>query len=258
MRGVVPDIVLPSINNLLEVGESALDNALPWDTIQAANYEKLNRVEPFLADLKNRSDLRLASDIDFSFVRDEMERYRKQIADKTISLNETARLKEKKEADDRAKARKKELAARPEPPGKIFDITLKLADEPGLPPPTVRSNASTGSITLTTTNSAGLVSVTTNPAPGIAGDGSDEDATSPNRLRSGKGGIAKSSVKSNEGKSEHGDEDLDEPADADVPAVDITLDETRRILIDYIHLLDKASSVAATKPGKPAGDPANN
>ena len=242
LRGVVPDIILPSINNLLEVGESSLDNALPWDTIQPAIYEKVNRVEPFLSDLKLHSDQRIASDPDFVFARGEMERYRKQLADKSVSLNEAVRLKEKMEADGRAKVRKKELAARPEPPGKIYDITLKLADEPGLPAPTVRTNT-TASLGATNSNSAAITVTLDGDAP---------------KTRPTKDDLAKTTTKTTDAKPDHGDEDLDEPADPDAPAVDITLDETRRILIDYIHLIDKAGGVAATKPGKRAGSPANN
>src|SRR4030095_5437185 len=152
LRGVTPDIVLPSINNLLEVGESSLDNPLGWDTIEPARYEKVNRVEPYLTELKKRSDQRLISDADFVYVRSEMERFKKQQADKSVSLNEEVRLKEKQEADDRAKARKKELASRPEPPGKLYALTLKDTDEPGLPPPTVRTNSASA-----TTNSKALL-----------------------------------------------------------------------------------------------------
>jgi hypothetical protein len=162
-----------------------------------------------------------------------MDRYQKQLADKSVSMNEAVRLKEKKEADDRAKVRKKELAARPEPAGKIYDITLKLADEPGLPPPTVRTNTT--------------ASLTTNSAPGNVFQVGEV------KLDTNKEDVAKATTKT----GDHLDEDADE-ADPDAPAVDITLDETRRILIDYIHLIDKAGGVAATKPGKPTGNPANN
>ena len=48
----------------------------------------------------------------FSFK--EIERYKKALADKSVSLNEETRLKEKEEADARSKARKKELAQRSE------------------------------------------------------------------------------------------------------------------------------------------------
>jgi carboxyl-terminal processing protease len=49
LKGVVPDIILPSLNNALEVGESSLDNPLPWDTITSATYDKMNRVSPYIA-----------------------------------------------------------------------------------------------------------------------------------------------------------------------------------------------------------------
>jgi carboxyl-terminal processing protease len=235
LRGVTPDLVLPSINNLLEVGESSLENALPWDTIQPASYEKVNRVEPFLADLKKRSDQRLGSDPDFLFIRDEMGRYQKQLADKTVSLNEAVRLKEKKEADDRAKARKRELAARPEPPGKIYDITLKLAEEPGLPPPTVRTNTSAS------------VGATNGTPDGAFTKDSNQVAS---KTRPGKDALSKSAAKSTEPGPDPNEEETDESTEVDAPAVDITLDETRRILIDYIHLVDKAGGVAAAKAGR--------
>ncbi|MEM6640380.1 MAG: carboxy terminal-processing peptidase, partial [Pseudomonadota bacterium] len=40
-RGVVPDIVLPSSISLDDVGESARDTALPWDTIEATGFDGL-------------------------------------------------------------------------------------------------------------------------------------------------------------------------------------------------------------------------
>ena len=55
----------------------------------------------------------------------------------------------------------------------------------------------------------------------------------------------------------HDGDDSDDSADLDAPAIDVTLDETRRILIDYIRLLDKASGVAVTRPARPAGPAAN-
>src|SRR6185295_13693731 len=147
LKGVVPDIILPSVANLYEVGESSLDNPLPWDTIEPATYERVDRVEPYLSELKKRSDQRIASDQDFAYIYEEMGRYKKMQAEKSVSLNEEVRIKEKKEADDRAKTRKKNLAARPEPPGRIYDLTLKLADEPGLPAPTVRTNTTASTVT---------------------------------------------------------------------------------------------------------------
>jgi carboxyl-terminal processing protease len=140
LRGVIPDVILPAINNHAEIGEAAMPNALPWDTIQKADFEPANLVAPVLADLRRRSETRVEQDKDFKTIREDIERYKKIKEDKTVSMNEQERFREKKENEDRAEARKKELRSRPEPAYKTYDITLKIVDEPGLPAPTVATN----------------------------------------------------------------------------------------------------------------------
>jgi carboxyl-terminal processing protease len=218
LQGVTPDIVLPSVNSHMDVGESSLDNPLEYDTIAPAEYDKVNRVQPYLSELKKKSDERIASDVDFAFLRGEVERYKKIKAEKSISLNEEVRLKEKKEADERAKARKKELASRPEPPWKVYDISLKQARMPGLPEPTVRTN---------TTKSA-------SSQPAILNKESDKDD-----VKKPAGQEVANAV----------DEDSAE-TDPDVTAPDITLEETKRILLDYIEMSTKGRGVALNQNQK--------
>ena len=99
-----PDIVLPSLaNESKDIGESALDNPMPWDTIPGAKFDKLNLVEPYVPELRKRSNDRISSDRDFAYLREDIELFKKQQADKTISLNEKQRLKEKEELEARAK-----------------------------------------------------------------------------------------------------------------------------------------------------------
>jgi carboxyl-terminal processing protease len=229
LKGVTPDIILPHINNHIEVGEASLENPLEWDTIPAASYDKLNLVQPYLAELKKRSDQRISADRDYAWIRDEIERFKKLQADKSISLNEATRRKEKAEIDERSKARKKDLAARPEPPGKVYDITLKLADEPGLPPPTVRTNHTSSA----TNDSKTIV---------VAKAGSKGSVKNNNAAKSDASEAAKAKA-----KSEDPDE-MDNTDDPDVPPVDTTLDEAKRILIDYVKLLNNNSGVAQTTP----------
>lgn len=220
LKGVVPDIILPSVNNYIEVGEGSLENPLEWDTIAPANYEKLGQVEPYLAELKRRSEQRVATDKDFQYVRGEIERYRKLQAEKSVSLNEAVRMKEKMEIDERAKARKKELAARPEPPWKTYDITLKIADQPGLPPPTVRTNQT--------------ASASSGTEPKVA----KNETTGDNSKK-----IEKSAA--------HGTDDVEDD-DPDAIPVDISLEEAKRILIDYGHLWKGGKGVAGTRTGSAA------
>jgi carboxyl-terminal processing protease len=141
LKGVTPDIVLPSINNYADVGEGALTNALPFDTINKADYKAVNVVNPCLDTLRKRSSERVETDKDFALLKEEIGRFRKIKDEKSVSLNEAERFREKKENEARAEARKKELKTRGEPTYKTYDITLKLVEQPGLPPPTVRTNS---------------------------------------------------------------------------------------------------------------------
>ncbi len=144
LKGVVPDIILPSVlNESKDIGEAALDNPLACDKITSAKYERLNRVEPYLPELRRRSGERIATDKEFSYIREDISLFKKQQADKTVSLNEQERLKEKAEADARDKARDQERLARKDSGEKVFELTLKQALLPGLPSPTVRTNVPT-------------------------------------------------------------------------------------------------------------------
>jgi carboxyl-terminal processing protease len=140
LKGVVPDVILPSANEHTDLAESAAPNALPWDTIPTAKYLPFSMVKPYLTELNKRSAARLAADPDLTYLRDEIERYQKSAADKSVSLNEEQRRKEKKENADRQKARKEEIKKRPEPMFKAYELTLKEVDLPGLPPPLAKTN----------------------------------------------------------------------------------------------------------------------
>lgn len=141
-KGVTPDIVLPSVlNHSKELGEAALDNALPWDTIPSAKYDKLHLVEPHLEELKKLSDQRVAKSKDFGYIREDIDLFLKRQKDKTISLNEKKRRAENADEEARKKARNEERLARKNPKPVVYDITLKLAEEPGLPAPTEATNS---------------------------------------------------------------------------------------------------------------------
>ncbi|MCX6895956.1 MAG: carboxy terminal-processing peptidase [Verrucomicrobia bacterium] len=158
LKGVASDIVLPSIDNVADIGEGASENPLPWDTITSSDYDHMNRIAPLLGELRKRSARRVAQARDFDYVREDVTLYQKAQADKTVSLNEAQRLKETQEDTARKKARDAEIAARKDAARKVYEISLKQAEIPGLPPPvtktnTVAANSATvliGTNTLTT------------------------------------------------------------------------------------------------------------
>jgi carboxyl-terminal processing protease len=230
LKGVVPDIVLPSANNYAEVGEASLDNPLPWDTIRSASYEKLNLIQPVLPELKKRSSSRIEADQDFTYVQEDIEQYRKLLADKTVSLNEEQRLKEKQDSEAKAKARQAELKARPESKETVYDISLKQSELPGLPPPTVKTNE-----VAAVRSGHGLSPLLDQPQPKFSGD------TTPTPK-------ADELAKTNDSKASPSKEDEDEDAadDPKLPPVDAGLKEAKRILVDLISMWSRANSVAVT------------
>ncbi len=142
LKGVLSDIVLPSkLNYAKEIGEGALENALQWDTIPSAKYEKLNQVEPYLTDLLRRSNERISTNQDFVYVREDIEQFRKFQTAKTISLNEKERLQEMEDNEAREKARNQERLARKAPEPTVYELTLKQVDLPGLPAPVAKTNS---------------------------------------------------------------------------------------------------------------------
>ena len=48
-RGVEPDVQLPSVIDMKEVGESSLEAALPWDRIQSASFNAWHDEHPVIA-----------------------------------------------------------------------------------------------------------------------------------------------------------------------------------------------------------------
>ncbi len=144
-RGVVPDIILPSVNNWAEgLGEAELENPMEWDFIpkeilQAENVElaKLGRATPYVDELRKRHEQRVKQDQDFNYVREDIERYKELIKDKTVSLNEIARIKEKDDNEARSEKRKTEIKARPESDVRSYKFTLKNVDAKELPEATI-------------------------------------------------------------------------------------------------------------------------
>ncbi len=135
MRGVASNIVLPSTSDFSDVSESAMDNPLPWDAVPVVAFARENRVAPYVDTLRERSVQRVTTDKDFVYLAEDIARLRKSLAKKTVSLNEVERRKEVAEGKARQAEREKERATRKAQKPTTYEITLKNAAAPGLPPP---------------------------------------------------------------------------------------------------------------------------
>ncbi|MDH0894300.1 MULTISPECIES: carboxy terminal-processing peptidase [unclassified Pseudomonas] len=90
-QGVLPDIAYPDIVDTKQIGESALPEAMPWDSIKPAVNPEIDPYKPFLAQLKSRHESRTAENPDFVFARERLDLTQKLMAETTVSLNEQAR-----------------------------------------------------------------------------------------------------------------------------------------------------------------------
>ena len=98
-RGVTPDIVLPSIDEYMPIGESDLPHALIWDEIPATVFDGHPLPQRVLVPLRETSQARQAQLEEFAYLRKGIDRFRAKQGEKEISLNLEERRQEKT-ADD--------------------------------------------------------------------------------------------------------------------------------------------------------------
>jgi carboxyl-terminal processing protease len=97
-RGVLADVELPSLTTHLDVGEADLDYAVEFDRIKAAEFKTERLVDAKLVDeLRQRSQIRIGQDEEFQKELRRIESYKKQKAQKRVSLNEEKFLAERAE-----------------------------------------------------------------------------------------------------------------------------------------------------------------
>ena len=232
LKGVLSDIVLPSIlNHAKDIGEESIESALPYDKIESARFDKLSEVDPYKQELLNRSVARVAKDRDYDYVRQDIETFRKHQALNSISLNEDQRIKEWDEEDLRQRARNKERLARKTPDRITYDVTLQQSDLPGL---TVTSK--TNSVSSASSHSAGSGTSSIKLAENFSSYFSSNSTS-----------FATNSQPITQKTEVESPVAIDDPDAEPTPAVDAALEETQRILLDYIGILARKGVAATTR-----------
>jgi len=144
-KGVMPDLLMPTGVEAAETGEKFEDNALPWDSIKAANYVKTGDVKPLVAQLTKQHAERIAQDREFQYIMKDIARFN-AMKDKRniVSLNLAQREKENREDDasrlERINARYQAEGKKPlknldelpkdyKEPDPYLDETVKIAND---------------------------------------------------------------------------------------------------------------------------------
>jgi len=140
-EGVKSDIIIPSVNEFLPIGESDLPNALAWDTIEPLDWlssnEHLNdhfvTTDTLLNMLRNLSEERMQTLDEFTYLKENISWFQKKQDEKEISLNFDQRRKQK-DGDTRFKAsmdkRLDELSALDFPSTDVLlDLSIKKKNQ---------------------------------------------------------------------------------------------------------------------------------
>ena len=105
-RGVETSLVLPSLNNAREIGESTLDNALPWRSIDPVSYRVSGNLKKIIPELRQLSKNRIANSDFFQKVNEDVQEYLTNIK----PLEYTSILKMQQDDQRRNDQRDQELA----------------------------------------------------------------------------------------------------------------------------------------------------
>jgi len=100
-RGVLPDIAFPTAVDPEDWGESKEENALPWDQIDKAKYSKLSDVSNDVTYLTSLYKQRIKDNSEFNYLLADIETYKSEKDDKTVSLNLETRKNKREERKDK-------------------------------------------------------------------------------------------------------------------------------------------------------------
>jgi len=111
-KGVVPDIKFPTPIAPEDNGESLEENALPWDNIRSADYEKVDDLDKEIKILNEAHQKRIKKEVEFAYLAEDINEYQKDKDTTTVSLVEKVRLKERGENEAKGLQRTNERLVR--------------------------------------------------------------------------------------------------------------------------------------------------
>ena len=116
-RGVIPDIEYPSLFDPNEIGESALDNALAWDQIAPARFNRYDDYRSILPMLTAMHEKRAANDPDYLYLEDRVSMAQEARAITALPLQQSGRVAMRDDQESKALAiENKRRAAKGLPP----------------------------------------------------------------------------------------------------------------------------------------------
>jgi len=134
LHGVSSDVVLPSLSDNSEIGESALERPLPYDEVEPAAIDIANNHKQlFVDDLKKRSNNRIAQDQSFQDILADAKELKDRLKSNRLSLNEKVRRDQlDKDNGQKQKEQADEKKVQAQVHDKRYELTLADVDKPQL------------------------------------------------------------------------------------------------------------------------------
>ncbi|PTS94971.1 tail-specific protease [Pedobacter sp. HMWF019] len=121
-KGVMPDIIFPSVYPMDKIGEDTEPSALPWDVVNRSNFtpvQDLSAVRPVLV---KQHEQRMANSLDYKILQQDIADMKKRDNEVSVTLNENKLKAERDSLEAKALAKTNELrASRGLPPIKKGD-----------------------------------------------------------------------------------------------------------------------------------------
>jgi len=98
-RGIIPDIIYPANYDPDSIGESTLEQPLPWDEIKAARFRAKSAISHHVPELQTLHHNRISDNPEFNYLKEAFAYRKAQSEENYISLNETKRRQDKEDRE---------------------------------------------------------------------------------------------------------------------------------------------------------------
>jgi carboxyl-terminal processing protease len=122
-RGVVPDIHFPTWGDPDDHGERAMDNALPWSSIDPARFRSEGDLSQLAAVADYRYRERMDGNQEYEWLMDDIAEYNSHAGEKSVSLLESDGRERIAKSENKKKAREEQREG-----GPLLDEESELAD----------------------------------------------------------------------------------------------------------------------------------
>jgi len=102
-KGVIPDVVIPSMLDYLKTGEQYMENSLPWDQVAAVDHGVWDGARFDIRQAQEQSNKFIARSTKFKKIKEESLKAKERTADTRVAVFLAGVLKERKELEQSRK-----------------------------------------------------------------------------------------------------------------------------------------------------------